>query len=206
MPTYTHSNRGVKCGHCSSRLRRPIYHPSTTDVLSCSPFVANQGGSRQYYRNERANIFTPAVDDLLTRMLLDTRDGRYAVKLDQSDPFRFIRISRPKNGKSAGYLKIQSQHAESLAPVASLRLDLDPRKRYLQNASYIPYLRMLVCDSTTAAMDYGRTLQRCSRCGIQLTDDRSRWFAIGPECEKYWPDIIGMVLDKKGPYVPGWES
>jgi hypothetical protein len=165
---------------------------------------------RQLYQNTRAAIpATPAprppvIDDVLTKCLLATKDGRYAVKMGPDDPFRFIRLSRPKNGKSKGFLKIQTQHSEALAPAASIRLD--GSGRYVQQRDLLPYLRMLVCDPTTAAMDYGRAMRRCSRCGIRLTDDRSRWFSIGPECEKYWPEIIGMVLDKRGPYVPGWES
>jgi Family of unknown function (DUF6011) len=148
----------------------------------------------------------PKIDDSLAAMLLATKDGRYAVKLNESDPFRFYRLSRPKNGKAKGYLKIQSQHAESLAFVGMIHTNGQASLRFLHQYDALPYLRLLACDPTTAAMDYGKEYKRCSRCGIQLTDDRSRWFAIGPECEKYWPDIIAMVLDKRGPYVPGWES
>lgn len=165
---------------------------------------------RQVFNNTRTSVQAantqPAIDDQLTAMLLGTKDGRYAVKMTPSDPFKFIRLSRPKNGKARGYLKIQSQHADRLASVGLVAVNRDSSKRFIYAPSYIPYLRMLVCDPTTAAMDYGRELKRCSRCGIDLTDDRSRWFNIGPECEKYWPEIIAIVTEKRGPYVPGWES
>ncbi len=210
MPTYTHS-AGVKCGNCSSRLKRPIYHVSILDVRACYGLAPDIPMGRQLYQNTRAAIPAPAatprppaIDDQLTKCLLLTKDGRYAVKMGPEDPFRFIRLSRPKNGKAKGFLKIQTQHSDTLMAAALIRLD--GGRRYVQQPDLLPYLRMLVCDTTTAAMDYGRAMRRCSRCGIVLTDDRSRWFSIGPECEKYWPEIIAMVLDKRGPYVPGWES
>lgn len=165
---------------------------------------------RQVFHNTRTSLAAanrpPQIEDDLSKMLMGVKDGRYAVKMHTEDTFKFIRISRPKKGKSAGYLKIQSQHAEQLGFVGMIHTSLAPNRRFLHAPSYIPYLRMLVCDPTTAAMEYGRIFKRCSRCGIQLTDDRSRFYCIGPECEKYWPEIIAMVEQQKGPYVIGWDN
>lgn len=192
---------------CKAGGAGPHTHHSREEVKAHWQAHYGRGAGRDLYHNTRATIAVePAIDDQLSAMLMNTKDGRYAVKMHADDPFKFIRLSRPNRGKARDYLKIQSQHAEALASVGLIHTSLEPRKRYLYAPSYIPYLRMLACDPTTAAMDYGREMRRCSRCGIQLTDDKSRWFSIGPECEKHWPDIIAMVLDKKGPYVPGWES
>jgi DNA-directed RNA polymerase subunit RPC12/RpoP len=203
MPTFTKS--GIRCGHCSSRLSRPIFHETVDDVRVCSGI-----NPRQVYHNARTSIQAanaqPQIENQLATMLLGTKDGRYAVKMHDADPYKFLRLSRPNQGKAKGYLKIQSQHSEHYQSIGLIALDGVGSKRFLYAPSYVPYLRMLVCDPTTAAMDYGREMRRCSRCGIKLTDDRSRWFNIGPECEKYWPEIIAITEDKRGPYVPGWET
>lgn len=170
-------------------------HSTVQEVRDC------QSGRRPTFANTRSSVAAQAIDDQLAKMLLEVKDGRYAVRLDASHPFTFVRLSRPKNGKAAGFLKIQTQHSEAYQTVAMISTSLGGR-RYLHNESILVPLRLLVCDPTTAAYDYGAEMERCCRCGKELTDERSRWYAIGPECEKFAPEIFAMVQDKKGIYVP----
>lgn len=162
---------------------------------------------RTMYRTQRAAM-TSQIDDQLAAMLLATRDGRFAVRPDDFSPWQFLRLSRPTKGRHAGWLRVQSQHSDMLSSVASIRVGGGASQRYLHAPNYLTALRLLVCDPVRATIEYGRRKNRCSRCGKTLTDDRSRFYAIGPECEKYWPDVLRQVeADFGGPYPgPGWDQ
>lgn len=104
--------------------------------------------------------------------------------------YDFLRISRPKSGKYKDAIKIQSQHGDRLENRAILwpsghlsvfdRRVLDP-------------LMTMMADHKTCLTTYGQVIGRCCRCHKQLTDDRSRHYGIGPECEQIFPWVIEEV-------------
>jgi len=136
-------------------------------------------------------------------MLHAVPDGYYATQQDSTRPLTFFRISRPKSGKYKGALKIQTQHG----PDYKMALEVWPGDRlYWTNMAVEDDLLLVVVDPNGAGNTYSEEKKRCRRCNTELTDERSRWFGIGPECEKYWPHVIDIVTDTKGPYKPGWED
>lgn len=179
-------------------------HPTREDVAACQNY-GRTGYSRARAMNQTSNtvvtarVPAPPMDNQLRKMLLATKDGRYAVRPDDETAWTFIRLSRPKNGRSKGLLKIQYQASEAYLPVANLSLTSDYVAVF--DKRFLPSLMLVVCDPTTGAYNYGRALKRCSRCYKELTDDRSIYYAIGPECEKHWPEVIAMVNEKHGMYV-----
>jgi hypothetical protein len=138
-------------------------------------------------------------------MLKEVPDGYYAVQPDSETPYTFFRISRPKSGNYKSGLKIQTQHG----PDYTLRYviyDDDRLYRYAHTSKVEDDLLLLVVDTNAAAIAYAEKIGRCMRCNTELTDSRSRWYGIGPECEKKLPHIIDLINDRKGPYVPGWDE
>lgn len=128
------------------------------------------------------------------------KNGRYAVQPDSLTPLTFVRVSRPKTGKKKGSLVLQTQHSDwykdcvVIWPSGSVTV-LDKR---IDSS-----LLLVVADPTTAAMRYGTKLGVCCSCARELTDERSRYYGIGPECEKSWPEVINRVNDARGVYRPG---
>lgn len=154
------------------------------------------------YKSERKNVTTPTQqakpDTIVPIALLEqVRDGRYAVRPDAEAEWCFFRVSRPKNGRLKGCLKVQTQHGEELYD----RLTVYPSGHVWIGPSGYKWTRndvdnrllLVVVDQNQAAIDYGREIGRCCRCGKELTDERSRHYGIGPECEKVWPHIIDLV-------------
>ena len=193
----------IKCGHCHG------YHASKREIWFCvsgpramvPPVAAN---TRQL-----AAGFEPDYDpwkQLTTpkEMILNIKEGRYAVRPDSNVPLTFIRISRPKTGKKRGCLVVQTQHSDWYADKLVFnpetgRLFIAPHK-----AKEIDMPLMLVAvDPVTGMRKYAEELGVCGRCGRQLTDERSRYYGIGPECEKHVPELISVVDEEKGQYRPG---
>jgi len=131
------------------------------------------------------------------------RDGRYAAcpsgSNEEFDNWTFLRVWRPTSGKRRGQLVIRTQHSDAyrdfitIYPSGSVwfaktgdRLDQS--------------LLMIAADPYTSAMNYAFLHSVCSSCGKKLTDNRSRYYGIGPECEKKWPEIINRVNADKGPF------
>lgn len=133
-------------------------------------------------------------------MVNSLREGRYAVRPDHNTPFRFVRVTRPKTGRKKGALVLQTQHSENYKDCVIVW----PSGRVSVFDNRIDSLLLLVVvDPVTAALNYGRELNRCSRCGRELTDGRSIYYGIGPECEQSYPDLINLVDNTLGVYVPG---
>lgn len=131
-------------------------------------------------------------------MLLSVPEGRYAVRPDSNSKHTFFRVSRPKTGNLKGSFKLQTQHGEDyklclvVYPSGSLNW---------YDMSVEDDMALMVVNTSGAAIEYGQVIGRCCRCGKELTDERSRYFGIGPECEKAWPHIIDIVTDTRGAYV-----
>lgn len=117
-------------------------------------------------------------------------DGYYAVQPDSETAYVFLRVSRPTRGRMAGSLKVQTQHSDVLATefVQWPSGEVSVYKRSIEDQ-----ILLLLSDHHTAARNYGRHIGRCCRCNKTLTDERSRHYGIGPECEQYWPYIISLV-------------
>lgn len=132
---------------------------------------------------------------MLASLMEPIRDGYYATQLEDGAKINFLRISRPKHRRSgkahwAGSVKIQTQHGPRLENAAALW----PEGRWwIGDNRVIEMLMLLVVDQSGCAMRYARELGRCCRCNAELTDERSRHYGIGPECEKQRPDIIARV-------------
>lgn len=142
-------------------------------------------------------------------MLNLVRAGRYAVPNLELTEYIFVRVARPKTGRSAGQTIVQTRHGDAWTE----------RLRYHSNGRLVSRARAdvkgmdlsdviiaIITDQTTAAIEYATRAGCCARCGKELTDDRSRFYGIGPECEKDWPHFTGQVEDKRGAYAPGAAS
>lgn len=140
----------------------------------------------------------------LKGLLAMVPDGYYACEEYDGGHVEFIRLSTPKKGKSLGLRKIQTVHGSglgvSLKDVGWYSIDRDTW-HLLNKDSLIPYLQVLCVDHQGAAIRYGEKIGRCCRCNAELTDGRSRWYSIGPDCEEIWPHIIGLVEERKGPFT-----
>jgi hypothetical protein len=117
-------------------------------------------------------------------LLTEVADGRYAVRADDTLPWCFLRLTRPRSGNFAGMLKVQSQHAERYALVLTVNPNDEIKwyDRRLENN-----LLLLIADQQWAAIMYSQEKKLCCRCGIQLTHEDSMRYGIGPECIKHWP-------------------
>lgn len=127
------------------------------------------------------------------------REGRFAVQADSTIPLTFFRITTPKSGKFRGALKVQTQHG----PRYELALVEWPSGQISVYNKSIENDLLLVCvDPNGGKIRYGQELGYCGICGTELTDPRSRWYGIGPDCEKRHGTLIDIVDGTKGPYRP----
>jgi hypothetical protein len=135
-------------------------------------------------------------------MLMAVPDGRYAARQDENDEYDFFRVSRAKSGRLKDALKIQTQHSDLLKDA----LIVWPSGRVsVYNRAVERNLLLAILDTRLAGIRYGRHIGRCMKCGKTLTDNRSRYYGIGPDCEKDWPETIQEVDDMFGAYHPGKE-
>jgi hypothetical protein len=134
--------------------------------------------------------------------LLKLRDGYYASRPDDTQSYTFFRVSRPNRGKYKGALKIQTQHGPELK-LYMVVWDEERVYKYSDFSKYENDLLLVTVDMRGCAMEYAKVIGHCMRCNTELTDDRSRWYGIGPECEKHWPEIIDEINDIKGVFKYG---
>lgn len=139
---------------------------------------------------------TPATSVPLG-MLAETPDGYYAVRLDDSDPYRFLRIKRPTTGRRKGLIQVQTKHSDDLKLMMLFRPAAESHNGRDWVQVYQPFVErhliLAMVDPYGARMAFARELNRCCICGKDLTDERSRHYGIGPDCEKRFPDIIQQV-------------
>lgn len=142
----------------------------------------------------------PVVSPMLVTLLGGIKDGRYAWRPDADTRWTFVRITRPKTGEYAGAIKVQTQHGPNLKD--RMKVYPDGGGRFDKANHWLERVIIGICmDASQAAIDYGRELEQCCRCGTKLTDDRSKHYTIGPECEKMWSHIIGLRDEQEGaPY------
>lgn len=140
--------------------------------------------------------------------LMLPKDGRYAVREltdgELKGKTHFLRITRHKptaKNRWAGGITIQTKHGGSYTDKGNLELRLAkwPSGKWSVYSPWcIDVLLLILPDPTTAAMLYSQELGECARCGKDLTDERSRFYGIGPECEKHWPHHLDRVVEIKG--------
>ena len=132
-------------------------------------------------------------------MLKSVRDGWYAWRGDDTEDWTFVRISRPKRGDRAGCIKVQTQHGpnyrQRMVVWPSDKVTLHAENRFIERV-----LMGIIVNQVRSGIDYGRIKGRCLRCKTELTDPRSRWYSIGPDCEKVVPHYIAAVEEEIGPW------
>lgn len=138
----------------------------------------------------KLNFFSTLINSL--------PDGRYAARMDETEAMRFFRVKRHTRGRFVGCLQIQTQHSERLMNAAIRLRDqrwlFDSHYRYTSDKDKLLDLLLLVCaDPQTAGFNYAKELGRCRICGKTLTDERSRWYGIGPDCETRYSHLIEWV-------------
>lgn len=139
---------------------------------------------------------------LIKGMIDAVPDGYFAVQKEEGATVHFLRLSHPKiragvsRNRFAGALKIQTQHGPRLE-VAAVLWPGGTWSLYAGNA-VIDMLMLLVADWQGATQRYAEKLGHCMRCNAELTDDRSRHYGIGPECETKpgWEWVIPMVDER----------
>lgn len=140
--------------------------------------------------------------DMIKSLISMVPDGYFAVREQEGAPITFLKISRPKRGNFRDGIKISSQHGPSL----EVRWVLWPSGRvsvYRWPGHEIEDdLLILMADWKSATRLYAEKKKKCGRCNTDLTDPRSRFYLIGPECEKHWPWWIDDVAAERGGY---WE-
>lgn len=111
-----------------------------------------------------ARTITPAP---VTFTLPVVAEGRYAIQTP--DGVKFYKVSRPTEGRWAGYTFLDAQASDEFWPVKAV-------------ASKVAILSAIAADPDALAR-YGRLLGVCGVCGRTLTDEASRAKGIGPVCE-----------------------
>lgn len=117
-------------------------------------------------------------------------DGYYGIDLGDGSSIKYLRIDKVTHGTKKGARKVQTIHGDALDD-AWIKW---PSGRVTVYKSGVEDLILAAMTDHMGAMRrYARTIGRCCRCGKRLTDERSRHYGIGPECEKYMPSIITAV-------------
>lgn len=143
----------------------------------------------------------PVEDDprfkMVTGMIDRIPDGYYATAADgEGGHVDFVRVTRTVKSTRkfpAGTLKIQTQHSD-LWKVAMVKWPNGNWSTW--DRRVLDSMMLVISDHKTCARRYGIELQHCQKCNKQLTDDRSRHYLIGPECEtKYGGDVVIQEVD-----------
>ena len=140
----------------------------------------------------------PPEHAMIAGLLNMVPDGYYAVHEYEGGNVDFMRISRPKKNKYAGSIKVQTVMGSWM----NVRVKSEPDAALWASGAFSVYdrsgqtekkLMLLVADYQGARRRYAQKIGKCCRCNASLTDKRSRHYGIGPECEKYWPEVLEQV-------------
>lgn len=135
--------------------------------------------------------------------LTSVPDGYYASRPDSDHEYTFFRVSHPKSGQYKDTMKIQTQHGPDL----DLFMVIWPSGALtVYDKRWEDDFLLVTVDQKGCAIAYAEKIGRCCLCGTELTDARSRWYGIGPDCEKKKfraADIIRIVEETKGPFRYG---
>lgn len=147
-------------------------------------------------RRERSTRTADPRLDVLKGMLDMVPNGYYATAPQgEGGHIDFIRVSRPDRGKWNGCVKIQTQHSDKWSEALVL---YPSGKWWVRKPSAIEMMFLVMADTKTCRLRYSIEVQACGNCNKTLTDDRSRHYLIGPDCEKKYhlQDAIAEVDDK----------
>lgn len=178
-----------------SDLKGDLAHAKTLSYRQASNYINElKGGSRV-----EPTTTDPRLD-MLDGLMELVNDGYYATRLEDGAAITFMRVSKPNRGKYKDTTKIQTVHGSGMGGVRleEAAVQWRPGRWSIRKPFIIDELLILCADTFSAAMLYSEHIGRCCRCNAELTDDRSRWYGIGPECEKYWGWVIDLVHEKKG--------
>jgi hypothetical protein len=140
----------------------------------------------------------PPEHAMIAGLLPMVPDGYYAVHEYEGGHVDFLRVSRPKKNKYKDGIKVQTV----VGSYGGVRLISEPNAVLWPSGSLSVYkhggdverqLLLLVADHQGARRRYAKLIGHCCRCNAELTDDKSRHYGIGPECVKYWPEVIEQV-------------
>lgn len=159
---------------------------------------------------ERKSTMQQSRIGIPVEMLFAIREGRWAVSPEGTTDLTFLRthVIKPyKNGRSRayqGWMKVQTQHSDDLIDRAliSPQGEVKMVSHTMNSQRLTELLLTIITDQKAAAIRYGQAKEQCCHCGKTLTDERSRHYGIGPECEKGWPEVIDEVDANEGPFVP----
>lgn len=124
-------------------------------------------------------------------------NGYYAWQPDSETPLTFLRVSRPKTGRMANCIKVQTQHGPNLSDPVWVAWPSGQVSVY-RSMTIEETLLGIIVDYKKAARTYANEKGNCARCNTDLTDPRSRHYGIGPECEKQWPWMIEELDEELG--------
>lgn len=132
-------------------------------------------------------------------------DAYYAVRQQEGAPITFLRVARPKGGNFRGAIKVSSQHGPALEPRWALWPSNKVSVYRWPGHDIEEALLLLIADWKGATRLYAEKAKRCGRCNTKLTDPRSRFYLIGPECEQKpgWGFWIEEVAAERGGF---WEQ
>ena len=204
------------CGNCKARTsdkeevracfeHGPSVHRTPGPVVQAVPPLHPEPESQETYaqrydrRTKSPDLAFPAA--MAWKIMEEGKQSYYAARVDDNSPYEFFRISRPVKGKWAGVLKIQTIHGDKLEMFLVIRPDGSHWAVEHKRTRFEEALTMVVVDPRYAQKKFGEIKRRCCNCGKGLTDDRSLWYGIGPECEQFRQDIIALVIDEKGEYA-----
>lgn len=99
--------------------------------------------------------------------------GRYAIDTLEgaANELAFYKVDRPTTGRWAGYVFVNR--------MVGGNPDVPVKGQAAKNI-----LARIAEDAKGAAIRYGHEIGECGRCGIELTNDESRAYGIGPDCRK----------------------
>jgi len=135
---------------------------------------------------------------MIPAMILDTiPSARFACRDSDDEDYVFIRVTRPTYGRFKDCLKVQTQHGEEYRIAFIVYPD---GQMYWFNLLAEPALLMAALNPVKYQREYANVIGRCCSCGKELTDPRSRYYGIGPECEKKDDEYVATIDETEGPY------
>lgn len=171
----------------STERQQKYIHDLGGDALHAAKLTFDEASAmidrlKRERRQNRTAVTDPRLD-LLKGMIDMVPEGYYATRPDENNHVDFLairKVTKPTKKFPVGTAKFQSQHSERWEE----ELVLWPSGQWsVYNHRYISVIMEVVADYKTCAQRYSIELQRCMRCNTELTDDRSRHYLVGPECE-----------------------
>lgn len=151
----------------------------------------------------------PPYEPFKKLMLDKIPDGRYGVANNEMTQTVFMRKKSwapdAKNKRLAGSTTVQVKSADVWhdAFIYWPSGKVSAYKKSWQGTDMNELLTMVFMDIGGSAQNYADKFSECSNCGIELTDDRSRYYGLGTDCIKRRTDIVNYVESTKGPYTKG---